>query len=480
MRVLCYLNISASKNILCDSGLIQTAGMIEYILSQSKEYHFYLWLPNFISIDQVNKFKEEYPILKSPHVTITYVPISPIRRMTPYDFRFRELEKCANFWKTDYDVLYNGLPEYTENLSQLLCRNRNLEWGHAFIPIVNRLHWIMANDYVSIPDDRIELKQCAGMVMADYNLTLCNYTVEMVEAMRKRWFPNQEIKTQALYNGIEVEKIIAEKNNPLPKTDKIRLLYPNRLQGFKNPMFMLESLIKLRQKRQDFELILTDPTADYRTNNKIKNGKLIRTIQENLDWIKVMPMARADYYRLIHSSDVVINTSDYETWCLVITEALTCGKNVVVPSGLTFEEMINPDYPFIYTRRNKKSFLEKLELAMAKRGTLEKENIEYGKKYAWSNVGKTYLDFFEQVRKKYILEPKYKSNDRHRLLEEIKKRGKMTKKEIKSFLGPGEEKCWTKYRWYLLQNGVKDTYDNSMPTYYVGEKPKAERQKEMF
>ena len=315
MRILCYLNISASKNILCDSGLIQTAGMIEYILNQRKDYHFYLWLPNFISIDQVNKFKQEYPILKSPHVTITYVPISPIRRMTPYDFRFRELEKCASFWKTDYDVLYNGLSEYTENLSQLLCRNRNLEWGHAFIPIVNRLHWIMANDYVSIPDDRIELKQCAGMVMADYNLTLCNYTVEMVEAMRKRWFPNQEIKTQALYNGIEVEKIISEKNNPLPKTDKIRLLYPNRLQGFKNPMFMLESLIKLRQKRQDFELILTDPTADYRTNNKIKNGKLIRTIQENLDWIKVMPVARTEYYRLIHSSDVVINTSDYETWC---------------------------------------------------------------------------------------------------------------------------------------------------------------------
>jgi len=233
MRVLCYLNISASKNILCDSGLIQTAGMIEYILNQNKNYHFYLWLPNFISIDQVNKFKNEYPILKSPHVTITYVPISPIRRMTPYDFRFRELEKCASFWTTDYDVIYNGLPEYTENLSQLLCRNRNLEWGHAFIPIVNRLHWIMSNDHVAIPDDRIEVRQCEGFIFADLNLTLCDYTVEMVNSMMNRWYPNRNINIKTVYNGIEFDKIRSYKKEYIH--DKCLSIYLLETCGTQNP-----------------------------------------------------------------------------------------------------------------------------------------------------------------------------------------------------------------------------------------------------
>jgi len=483
MRVLCYFNISAAKNILCDSGLIQSAGMLEYILSQRKDYHFYLWIPNFISMNEISKLKEKYPVFNSPNVTIVYTPITDVRRMTPYDFHFREMEKVANFWNTDYDVVFNGLPEYLENLSQLLSRNRQMDWGHCGkIPILNRLHWIMANDYVELPDDRIELKQAVGFLMADMNLSLCDFTSKMADVMMKKWFPTHKYNIRTLYNGIEFEKIRTEVKNPLLKTkDKIRLLYPNRLQGFKNPIFMLESLIKLRQKRQDFELILTDPTAEYCTNNVLKNGKLINLVNENRDWITVKPVNGKDYYRMIHSADVVLNTSNYETFCLVIIEALACGKNVVVPSELTFEELISPNYPFIYKHNDKKDFIEKLELAISKRGSMEKENIKYGEKYAWSNVGKSYLDLFEEIRQKYIMTPDYKTPDRERLLEEIKKRGRMSKKEIEKWLSPGAEKCWLKYRWYLLQNGIKDVWSSSIPIYYFGnEQPKLEIQKELF
>ena len=58
----------------------------------------------------------------------------------------------------------------------------------------------------------------------------------------------------------------------------------------------------------------------------------------------------------------------------------------------------------------------------------------------------------------------------------------MTKIEIRDFLGPGEEKCWSYYRRHLLMNGVKDLWESSEPIFYVGDKPKInnETQVEMF
>jgi outer membrane protein OmpA-like peptidoglycan-associated protein len=54
-------------------------------------------------------------------------------------------------------------------------------------------------------------------------------------------------KTLHLYNGIDFKKI--ESNKVVPQNKKYKLLFPNRLQTFKNPMFMIESLVKLREKR---------------------------------------------------------------------------------------------------------------------------------------------------------------------------------------------------------------------------------------
>lgn len=478
MRVLCCLNISASKNIVCDSGLIQTVQMMDGILKKRQDYHFYLMIPDWVDYVQWDSLRAKYPILNSEYVSTIRVPLTKIRRMTPYDFRFKEMEKLINFWETDYDVVWNCLPEYTNNLSQLLCRNTDLGWGHTNIPIINRWHWVMANDYVAIPDSRIEFRQVEGYMFAQYNTVLCSYNEEMVRKMVNKWFPNVKVETSTIYNGVDYNNI--QSCNTGVKASKIRLLFPNRLQTFKNPMFMLESLIKLRETRQDFELILTDPTADFSTNNPLKNGKLIDIINDNSDWIKVIKVSGKEYFELIHTCDVVINTSDYETWGVCQTEALCCGKNIVVPSGLTFEEMTAPDYPFIYKRGDKRDFINKINLAIEKRNSYTDKNLAYGKRFDWSNVIQSYIDLFEGIRKKYIIDGNHKSNDRHRLYEEIKSQGRMTKKEIQSFLGPGEEKCWTKYRWYLLQQGIEDTWDRSEPIYYFGKKPASNKQLDLF
>jgi glycosyltransferase involved in cell wall biosynthesis len=453
--------------------------MIDGILKVNQNYHFYLTIPKWIEYSQLDKLKAQYPILHSPNVTLMEkTPLSEVRRMTPYDFNFRELEQVIDFWGTDYDMVWNCLPEYTNNLSQLLCRNTDLGWGHANIPFINRWHWVMANDYVAIPDTRIEFRQVEGYLFSQYNTVLCKYNAEMVKNMVNKWFPNVKVDTSTIYNGVDFNRINTSIGTEKPT--KIRLLFPNRLQTFKNPMFMLECLIKLRQTRQDFELILTDPTADFTANNVLKNGKLIRIIKENSDWIKVISVSGKEYYELINSCDVVINTSDYETWGVCQTEALCCGKNIVVPSGLTFEEMTAPDYPFIYKRGNKQDFIAKIELAIKERNSYTTKNLEYGKRFDWSNVIWSYLDLFEGIRKKYIVDGKHETPDRKRLLEEIKSRGKMSKSEIQSFLGPGAEKCWTKYRWYLLQQGIEDTWDRKIPTYYFGQKPDSSKQLNLF
>jgi len=485
VRILIFLNVSASKNLRCDSGLIQTVQMMDYMLKRSKDYHFYIWIPDFVGTMEFEVIKEIYPILNSEHVTVKYAPMSPIRRIIPYEFNFDALLKTVDFWGTDYDLVFNTLPEYTNNLSQLLCRSIDLGWGHASPVLVNRNHWLLASNYVALPDSRIEFRQVEGFIFAHYNTFLCNYNKEMMDDMIKTWFGENppEIGTSIkLYNGVDLNKITKNRGITGPKNSKIRLLFPNRLQTFKNPMFLLDNLIKLRAKRQDFELILTDPTADYVTNNVLKNKKLIETVKANSDWISVCPVSGDDYYRMIYSSDVVINTSDYETWCVSITEALCCGKNCVVPSGLTFEEMTAPDYPFIYKKGNSADFIKKLELAIDK--CKDKDcadvNFNYGAKYDWNNVVTSYLDFFENIRKKHILDISYSSKDRDRCVDYVKNKGWATKKEIRELLGPGEEKCWTKYRWRMLQSGIKDDYSRSEPIFYYGDKPDLSKQEKLF
>lgn len=478
MRVLCWLNISASKNIVCDSGLIQTAQMIDEILKRNENYHFYLCYPDFIAEEEVNKIKATYPILNSHNVTFKASPMSPVRRMIPYQFDFRPMEKCMNYWGADYDVVFNALPEFTNNLSQALCRSTDLKWGHFLVPIINRWHWCLAKKYVTIPDTRIEFRQLEGLLFSQYNTTLCDYNAEMVKSTWNTWFPDKPCpELTKLYNGIDLDKI--RKNDPQKQNQgKFKLLFPNRLQTFKNPIFMLENLIKLRGKRQDFELILTDPTADFSTNNVLKNKKLIRIVKENSDWIKVKKVHGDEYYKLIYDCDVVINTSDYETWCVAITEALACGKNCVVPSGLTFEEMTHDNYAYIYKRKNGKDFIAKIESAIesSRDGANSAKNIELAKRFDWGIVGESYYNFFEDIKQKYIYDENYSSKDRDRCIEYVKKRGHATKKEIQKLLGPGEEKCWTKYRWRMLQSGIKDDYEHEEPLFYWGEKPETYKQ----
>lgn len=479
MRVLCWLNISASKNLICDSGLIQTVQMIDEILKRDSNYHFYLCVPDFLEekryMSQIDLIKETYPVLDGNNVTIKYSPMTEIRRMIPYQFDFRSMEKCIDYWNTDYDVVFNALPEFTNNLSQALCRSTDLKWGHALVPIVNRWHWALAKKYVAIPDSRIEFRQLEGLLFSQYNTILCDYNAEMVHSIWNTYFENKECpKLTKLYNGVDLSRI--QKNRTvhtkqLNPDRKKHLLFPNRLQTFKNPVFMLESLIKLREKRKDFYLTLTDPTADFSTNNVLKNKKLINIIKENSDWIKVKQVHGDDYYKLIYSSDVVINTSEYETWCVAITEALACGKNVVVPGGLTFEEMTSTDYPFIYKKKNTKDFIDKIESAMDNPQKYQQLNLDHAKKFDWSNIIPSYIEFFENIKQKYIFDEDYSSKDRDRCVEFVKKNGVVTKKDIQKLLGPGEEKCWTKYRWRMLQAGVKDCYECKEPTFYWGDRP---------
>ena len=484
VRILIWPNLSISKDISADSAFNICNELTTYILKH-RDWHFYIAIPDGFEVGYV---LQHFPNLDSPNITLLPCPMSFSRRLTGYEFNWKAMRKAIKVWDIDLDLIISMLPEYTNTLSQFFSRSTDRHLGHINVPIVSLFNWVHSwnNRHEQVQDSRVAFRQFEGDVFADETWSISQFETFLIKEIRKRW-GNEEILNKPIYElnySVPNEKYI--KYIGIPKTSemdgKVRILWNHRNGRYKGTDRFIDLVKHLRKTRDDFKIVLKNPAWCL---PELQDGKIKAFIAECSDVIEVctgdsLDKSKEDYYIGMACCDIAFSASKFETWGISILEAAYLGLAVLAPAGLTFEEMLGDEYPYLY--KDKKTLYSMMEDLI--------DGVKAGKplsctrlvmKYNW---GERVLDWIERIES--CIEVRRSQDYTERAPKRVKTcevcndYGKpFTKKDLRdtikytkpdgkeyTLLTGFEEANWSRQRIVLLNYGFKDDCTKSSPTFY--------------
>lgn len=149
-------------------------------------------------------------------------------------------------------------------------------------------------------------------------------SIEKIEAKSEILHPGLHLRPHLQYDS-------ERKLNPKPV-----ILWNQRWEYDRNPTMFFRMVDRLDDSGCDFDLIL----AGDQTSEKPKELEKIwaRYGERILHYGYVDDFEK--YSKLLHKADIVISTASYEFFCTAIMEAIYCGCHPLLPSGLTYPELI--------------------------------------------------------------------------------------------------------------------------------------------
>ena len=136
-------------------------------------------------------------------------------------------------------------------------------------------------------------------------------------------FPQYTDKLILINNGFNIEKIIKKAyEEEIPKEDKKILLYINRFDENKNPLFVLDVAKKLVDRGYDFKL---EYLGRGELEEKIKNR--ITELELN-EYVEILGF-KSNPYPYIKRSSIVLGCSKSEGFPTIFIEAIALGKPFV-------------------------------------------------------------------------------------------------------------------------------------------------------
>lgn len=149
-------------------------------------------------------------------------------------------------------------------------------------------------------------------------------TIEKIAAKSEVLHPGLHLKAHMQYD-------FERRKNKRPV-----ILWNQRWEYDRNPSLFFRMMDRLDDSGCEFDLIL----AGDQTSEKPKELEKIWKRYGN----RILHYGFVDdferYSKLLHKADVVISTSSYEFFCTAIMEATYCGCHPLLPSSLTYPELI--------------------------------------------------------------------------------------------------------------------------------------------
>ncbi len=142
-------------------------------------------------------------------------------------------------------------------------------------------------------------------------------------------------KSEVLHPGLHLKPHQAF-DSKRTKNKKPVILWNQRWEHDRNPGMFFRIMDRLDDSGCEFDLILAGDHTQERPKELEKIWK--RYGERILHYGFVDNFEK--YSQLLHRSDIVISTSTYEFFCTAIMEAVYCGCHPLLPSGLTYTELI--------------------------------------------------------------------------------------------------------------------------------------------
>jgi|AntDeeMetagen681_2_1112603.scaffolds.fasta_scaffold02740_4 glycosyltransferase involved in cell wall biosynthesis len=232
-----------------------------------------------------------------------------------------------------YDVIHTH-HNFSGSVSRLLSRLLN-------IPIVNTEH----NDH-----QHFSLAQRAAnaitFMLPAANVHNSYSTKSSIGPLERRFSRHDEV----IYNGVDISRIESSKNYPLPVEIPDGTLVTNVgvMTEQKNQVSILEMAqeVKRREANNDIRFIIagSGPMED-----KLRSGAVEMGVEDLVTFTGYLP-EREHVYSLLHQSDVFLNPSFFEGFCVAAVEAMACKLPVISSDISVLQEVLGGNGIFVPPR----------------------------------------------------------------------------------------------------------------------------------
>lgn len=326
LRILLGVNYSAGENAEGDSGLIFTTRLVASLLEKDPSLHFYILVPD----QHVHAWTTSLS-----HARVTPVPIKLQPRLHGGDFQFdpTELYRMFDFRRFDVDVLFLNQTETVPAFLQFF----NRQTFHN-VPAVSYVHWFDTRRPSTpkyLHHTPALLAALSGMVVSE--AVACNsaFGRDLILKEAAKWFNSDVLlglrdRLRILPPGVDVPELTARRAF-LPGNLN-RLLVNHRLLKYTGVRNLLTHVLpKLWSRRQDFEVLVTNPSR-VRLPGQITQAP----------WLQVKTLARLDYIDALWATDIVVAPHRATHWSMSTLEAICAECIPVMNSESFFPEMLSP------------------------------------------------------------------------------------------------------------------------------------------
>ena len=428
-NILVIPNITYKKDLSKDSFVKVMNAIITHLNLIRNDLYFHIPLTSYckeLDFDNVSQYYID-------------LPSYPNSMRGHFDFN---LWKNIVDWKNkDIDLIYSHLPEQTTQVVNLLSNTTDI----GAVPVIGYCHWMETKEFA--PYDRTYLHyNLAGILEMEY----CGFNTQtQIDNIIKEVSPRysektiQELREKMLptYLGVYDSDIVKKENKDYEKI----IVFNHRLNSYRNFDFFKDTISKLREQRQDFKV--------WASFGKVDSDY----------WIKTDLPALKDYYKYLNKCCVGVLPGN--RWAVSAQDGLINGLPFIFEKGSETKELFG-DLDTHYT--NQEELLELLNKFLDDdkyRNKQARNAIKRARECGWSER----IKFIDKQINKALSKNKPSSDKSVRakeMLELVKSRHSITKKEILKHFGWGVGIKFKPYRNYLLSNGCVNLIDEEP---FIGE-----------
>lgn len=400
-------------NINADSNYIIIKQLVNEILKKTDKYNFLLI---------IDKDREYLSDDLDKRVLVIKYPMPLSKRRGVINLNTEVLKTILNTYMVD--IVWNNVPEQGHNFKYFY----EVVEPNFRLKVLNYHHYVIHRSLpiptMYSPMLNVLYQQIIGSVDVDINYFHSDWCYKMLEEEAKDFLhPKQFAKIKAnsvLHLGGYVEK----PTEKVKKYDLYTFIYNHRLTGYKNYQETFALFDKLWEEGLRFQVILT---AGDKDNVNVVAGK---------PYVQMKSFARhGDYLKELAKCHANVINSIHETYCIAITESIVNGLVVVMPNRVTFPQLVEKGYPYLY--EDDKEHTE--EYAMLKK--LIKEDIrgyDYPEidKLLLTNHAEYFITLLDRLENKSEVFASIKNPQKKEIIERFLTENKtISKDQMRAFLG---------------------------------------------
>jgi 1,4-alpha-glucan branching enzyme len=279
----------------------------------------------------------------------------------------------------------------------------DVKWVHTFHAVEVRREDMMADE---------EKKYINLYKWIERTIKHADHFISVSKALKYEIMKTYNInsnKISIIPNGVDLnifkpQRLDLRKRYGFNKKQKI-IMTVSRFSKEKGIETLIKAIPHILEKDKNIAFLLVLPkrrTLKAETYFKLKEDlkKLVKKNKNRIKWV-LKPVTQKTLSKLYNMADIYIQPSFYESFGITILEAMACGKVVVASDCGGIPEIVFNGYNGLLTTPGDieglvRDILKILNDTGFKR-KMEKNSIEFSKKYSWDIIGKNTLELYEKI-----------------------------------------------------------------------------------